>query len=286
MTLKKLRTHDGLQLQWRQWPAPGVAHGTVVLVHGLGEHIMRYARTVQVLNNWGWHVVGYTQRGHGVSEGPRGDIPEPDSLLHDLSRVVAVTRKAGAARVLLLGHSMGGVVAARFVAEGLQPTPAPWWQPVEGLVMSSPALDTGIGFVKRLALPLLARTMPHRALSNGLKPRWISRDRGVIRAYNDDRLVHDRITPALVRFIVDAGDLVINQAPRWQAPTLLLWAGADKCVAPRGSAAFAEQAPAEVVQAHCFAPLYHEIFNEPERHEVYAQLERWLADQARPNGAP
>lgn len=285
--LKKIRTHDGLQLQWRQWPAAGVAHGTVLLVHGLGEHMMRYARTVQVLNQWGWHVVGYTQRGHGVSDGPRGDVPEADSLLQDLSRVLSITRKAGAARVILLGHSMGGVVAARFVAEGLQPTPAPWWQPVEGLVLSSPALDTGIGAIRRLALPLLARLMPHRPVSNGLKSRWISRDRGVVRAYNDDRLIHDRITPRLAQFIVDGGDHVLRHAPQWRLPTLLLWAGADKCVAPRGSTEFAKTAPPQLVRSLAFPALYHEIFNEPERAQVYEAMQAWLATQrhVRPAGS-
>jgi alpha-beta hydrolase superfamily lysophospholipase len=277
--MNKLRTDDGLQLQWRQWLAPGVAHGTVVLVHGLGEHMMRYARTVQVINEWGWHVVGYTHRGHGVSDGPRGDIPHPEALLLDLSRVIATTRKAGAGRVILLGHSMGGLVAARFVAEGLQPTPAHWWRPVEGLVLSSPALDSGIGPIRRLTLRLLTRLMPHRALSNGLKSRWISRDRGVVRAYNDDRLIHDRITPMLARFIVDGGQFVLRQAPNWKLPTLLMWAGADKCVAPRGSARFAQAAPAGVLRAREFPALYHEIFNEPERIQVFEHLERWLADQ-------
>jgi alpha-beta hydrolase superfamily lysophospholipase len=277
--MKKIATYDGLQLQWRQWPAGDVAYGTVLIVHGLGEHIGRYARLVQVLNYCGWHVMGYTQRGHGVSEGDRGAIAHDDSLLRDLSKVLSLTRKARAARVVLLGHSMGGAVAARFVAEGLKPVPAPWWQPVEGLVLSSPALDAGLSWHKRWALPWVARLAPEARLSNGLKPNWISRDRNIVRAYYDDRLVHDRVTPRLANFIVNAGRTARELAPQWQVPTLLMWAGADKCVGPRGSEVFADRAPAHVVQSKGYPRLYHEIFNEPERNDVFDTLRQWLDRQ-------
>jgi alpha-beta hydrolase superfamily lysophospholipase len=59
-------------------------------------------------------------------------------------------------------------------------------------------------------------------------------------------------------------------------PTLLLWAGSDRCVAPAGSAAFAVAAPAAVLTARVFPPLFHEIFNEPEQAEVFAVLGAWL----------
>jgi len=98
----------------------------------------------------------------------------------------------------------------------------------------------------------------------------------VVAAYRDDPLVHDRIAPRLVRFLADAGPAVRALAPRWQVPTLLLYAGSDRLVVPAGSAAFAAAAPADVVTARAFAPLFHEIFNEPERDEVLAVLAAWL----------
>ena len=67
------------------------------------------------------------------------------------------------------------------------------------------------------------------------------------------------------------------RAPEWRTPTLLMWAGADRCVLPAGSAAFAAAAPAGVVTAQAFPGLYHEIFNEPEREQVLSLLLRWLA---------
>ncbi len=113
-------------------------------------------------------------------------------------------------------------------------------------------------------------------MGNGLQPGWISRDPAVVRAYEQDPLVHDRVSARLVRFIADSGELVRDLAPFWRTPTLLLWAGADRCVAPAGSAAFAEAAPAEVLQHQVFAPLFHEIFNEPEREAVIARLVLFL----------
>ena len=81
---------------------------------------------------------------------------------------------------------------------------------------------------------------------------------------------NDRITPWLARFIVDAGAGagVLAQAPRWRLPTLLLYAGADRCVAPAG-----------VVTTQVFPAFFHELFNEPEKAEAFAAMTAWLARQ-------
>ncbi|KAB2873937.1 MAG: alpha/beta hydrolase, partial [Burkholderiaceae bacterium] len=233
--MQALYTHDEIPLHLREW-AVRDPRGQVLLVHGLGEHVGRYAATAARLNEAGWDVAGYDQRGHGASGGPRGAIAQPHSLLDDLGVVIDALRRGRQHPPVLLGHSLGGLIAARFVAEGLAESPAAWWRPVDALVLSSPALDPGMNMVQRALLALLGPLAPHLALGNGLKPAWISRDAAVVRAYVDDPLVHDRVTPLLVRFIVDAGALVRARAPRWNVPTLLLWAGADRCVAPAGSA--------------------------------------------------
>ena len=269
-----LTTGDGLRLHLRRWQAPGAARGTVQIVHGLGEHIERYASLATALNQAGWHVAGHDQRGHGRSEGPRGAIPGSHALLLDLAAVRDHVRGPGPH--VLLGHSMGGLVAARFVAEALQSDPARWQREIDALVLSSPALDPGLGLWQRALLQLLGVVMPHLGVGNGLKPAWISRDIEVVRRYAADPLVHRRVTPRLVRFIVDEGRHLLALAPRWRTPTLLMWAGADRCVAPAGSQTFAAAAPASVVTAQAWPGLYHEIFNEPEREQVMASLIRWL----------
>ena len=201
---ERLATHDGLQLQLQAWPATAPARGSVLIVHGLGEHIGRYRHVAAQLNGWGWDAFGYDQRGHGRSEGKRGAIAQPDDLLYDLAAVIDGVRAARpGAPLVLLGHSMGGLVAARFAAGGID-TPAPaWWRPLDALVLSSPALDPGMSAGQRLLLAVLGPLAPGLALSNGLKPAWISRDAQVVRNYMADPLVHDRVTPRLVRFILD-----------------------------------------------------------------------------------
>ena len=281
--METLRTADGLTLHLRHWPCPA-ARGRVLIVHGLGEHIGRYDAVARSLQAQGWSVSGYDQRGHGRSEGARGTIPADDSLCSDLATVVDALRGSGhgsagsgAKRLVLLGHSMGGVVAARFAAEALSKRPAAWSRKVDALVLSSPALDPGMNALQKLLLAVLGRLAPGLAVNNGLRPEWISRDAAVVRSYVQDPLVHDRVSARLVRFIVDAGLRVQSRAARWRLPTLLLWAGADRCVAPAGSAGFAAVAPISWVQAQVFPALFHEIFNEPERAEVLARLGDWLA---------
>lgn len=264
-------TADGLQLARVSWPARDrpPPRGTVLIVHGLGEHCERYVRLAADLTAAGWLVHSYDQRGHGASEGARGDVATPTSLLDDLALMLDMLHEERVPRPLvLLGHSMGGTVAARLIAEGAAG--------VDALVLSSPALDPGLTLLQRLRLTLGARLLPHRAVSNGLSPQWISRDPQVVRRYIDDTRVHDRITPLLARFIVDAGRQVIASASQWPTPTLLLWAGADRCVSPRGSAAFAAAAPKRLLRTRCFDGLAHEIFNEPERDLVVGALLDYL----------
>lgn len=274
--MQALYTRDDVPLHLRRWSAGRPAHGVVLLVHGLGEHIGRYDALAEQLNAAGWHVAGYDQRGHGASGGSRGAIPAADSLLWDLAGAIDTLVGERPLPLVLLGHSMGGALAARFVAEGLAPQPAAWWRAVHGLVLSSPALDPGLNPAQRALLALLHPLAPNLAIGNGLQPAWVSRNPAVVKAYRDDPLVHDRVTPRLVRFIVDAGAHVRRDAPQWNVPTLLLWAGADRCVAPAGSAALAAAAPKAVLRHQCYPQLAHEIFNEPERDEVLADLTRWL----------
>lgn len=273
-----LDTADGCQLHVAPTvPAAAPLRGQVLIVHGLGEHSGRYAHVARHLAAAGFTVAAYDHRGHGRSPGPRGVIPAADSLLADLGRMVARLRAAQPGLpLLLLGHSLGGLVVGRYVAEGLAAQPAPWWQAVDGLVMSSPALDLGMNAAQKALLAVLGPVAPNLAVANGLKPEWVCRDPAVVRAYVADPLVHDRIAPRLVRFMLDAGALVRERAAQWRTPTCLLYAGADRCVAPRGSAAFAAAAPAACVQTTAYPGLAHEIFNEPEQAQVLADLTAWL----------
>jgi len=256
----------------RDWPlaADVPVRGVVLLVHGLGEHSARYEGLAQHLNDWGFTVRSYDQFGHGNTGGVRGCLPSDERLLDELTVMVDDTRArmAEGTPLILLGHSLGGLVAARFVGLGLRP--------VEALVLSSPALDPGLNLIQKLLLAVLPSIAPNLCVGNGLDPAMLSHDLAVVAAYLADPLVHDRVSGRLARFIADNGPAALAQAPEWKTPTLLLYAGADKLVNPAGSRSFAAAAPKTVVSAHCFDALYHEIFNERKSAPVFAELKKWL----------
>ena len=270
-TLCTFTARDGCNLATQRWPLPEgqAVRAVVLLVHGLGEHVGRYEHVANFLTAQGFAVVGYDQYGHGESSGARGTLTSSARLLDDLAEVLdAVRAKAQGLPVVLLGHSLGGLVAARFVSLGLRP--------VDGLVLSSPALDAGLNPLQKLLVAVLPGLLPDVQVGNGLDARYLSHDPAVVAAYRADRQVHDRVSPRLARFIADAGPATLAQAGQWAVPTLLLYAGQDKLVNPQGSREFARRAPAAVVQSLCFEGLYHELFNEPEQDQVLALLARWL----------
>jgi len=263
---------DGDNVVVQDWPLRSgeSVRGVVIIVHGLGEHAGRYGHVAAKLNDWGFFVRGYDQCGHGQSNGVPGGIPSDTRLLDDLADMVddLRSRMEPGLPLILLGHSMGGLVAARFVS--LQT------RPVEGLVLSSPALDPGLNAFQKLLLSILPRYFPNLRVSNGVKSQYISHDAAVVQAYRTDPLVHDRISARLARFIADVGQVVIGAAAQWATPTLLLYAGEDHLVSPQGSRRFAQAAPQNVVTAQCFEHLYHEIFNEPDSAQVFDALRAWL----------
>lgn len=276
-------TRDGLTLALTHWPAPcpATTKGVICLVHGLGEHAGRYQHVARHLNQCGWSVVGYDHRGHGRSPGPRGGLRRDDDLLHDLAAVIDLIRQHHAGQRLgVLGHSMGGITVARFVSALAQPhEDVVWRREVDLCMLSSPALDIGLSGLQRALLNSIGRFTPDVAVGNGLDPNWVSNDPAVVKAYLADPLVHDRITGRLTRFMLESGETVLARAPTWTVPTLLLYAGADHCVRPQGSVRFAAAAPAAVVQVQAYEHMAHEIFNEPDRARVLADLQAWLARQ-------
>lgn len=260
------------QLAVFDWAMPA-SHplGTVLLVHGLSEHAGRYGEVAAHLHQWGFAVRAYDQQGHGQSEGPRGDLLRPGSLQADLCRVIDDTRQRPALMdtpLILLGHSMGGLVVARTLAEGLRT--------VDAAVLSSPALGAFPNFLQKMLLATLPRVVPHLCVDNGLNADLVSRDPDVVKAYQADPLVHRRIATGLAAWILSQGEQTLRDAPQWQVPTLLLYARQDKLVNAQATAEFADAAPQAVVQAQCFEAMYHEIFNDPDSAQVFAALKAWL----------
>ncbi len=252
-------------------------------MHGLGEHSGRYERLASNLCDWGWSVVGFDMRGNGLSEGTRGVLAQSDDLLYDLASVLDTIQLISSnQRLVLLGHSLGGLVVARFVAALSEPTENwPWQRQIDLCVLSSPALALALSIVQKVLIKTLATTMPNLALNNGLNPDWLCTDAEIVEAYRNDPLVHNRISGRLACFMIEAAQKVRERSASWRTPTLLLYSGQDRCVCPVGSERFASAAPKTVVEARVFEKLRHEIFNEDETAGVYVALQNWL-DITRP----
>lgn len=291
--LTPFTVRDGENLAHYEWqtdawdPEEGCAalppRAMVLMVHGLGEHSGRYGHVAGQLLDWGFAVRAYDQRGHGQSSGERGCLPHDATLLEDLADVVEATRlhcelqqqpEGAPLPLILLGHSLGGLVAGRFVALSMGV--------VDGLVLSSPAFDAGLGGAQKLLLAVMPHLAPKLCVGNGLDARWLSHDEQVVRDYLADPQVHDRISPRLGKFIADAGPATLAVAAHWRTPTLLMYAGADRLVNPAGSRAFAEAAAnsaavmAAAVTSKCFEGFYHELFNETGAAQVFELLKAWL----------
>lgn len=277
--MSTLDSVDQDKLAVYDWPLTEAkpSRGTALLVHGLGEHMGRYAHVAKHLNDWGFDVRGYDHFGHGLSTGVRGGLPSDDRMLNDLAKVVADTRKKMVADepLVLIGHSMGGGIVGRFVSLNLAP--------VDALVMSSPALDPGLNVIQKGLLAILPKIAPNLRIGNGLNTNYICRDAAVVATYLADPLVHDRISARLASVIAVSGAATIQVAPHWTTPTLLMFAGEDKLVNPAGSRAFAGAAP-NCVRTQAFEHMFHEIFNAPDQAQVFNVLKNWL-DQTIKAGA-
>ena len=267
-----LQTTDGLALFIRRWPVNQL-RGAVLILHGLGEHSGRYAHVAAALNAVGLEVWAYDQRGSGRTPGRRGDIPQHDALLDDAKLVFDKLAETTGRTPFLLGHSMGGTIAARAVTGG-------WLRP-RGLALSSPSLRARLTRFQQWQLALGRRLTPGLALPHGLPVQYVSRDAQVVSDYLNDPLVHGKITPRLAHAIIDAGAQSLRNADKLRLPTLLLVAGDDRLVSAAGSREFADKLPPELVTLRWYDGFYHEVFNEPapDRARVLRDLAEWLTKQ-------
>lgn len=250
--------------QIRDWVPPSKPTAVVVLVHGIAEHSGRYERTGSLLSDAGFRVRSFDLIGFGASGGRRGDIAEW-SLYHDqIERHMSWARDQGAP-VVLMGHSMGGNLAAGYVLAG---RPAP-----DLLVLSAPALGGGAGWQRALA-GVFSKIAPTLAVANSLNGEQLSRDPEVGAAYFNDPLVYAKTTPRLGAALFAAMAEVTENATRIQIPTLVLQGGADTIVPPQSTAVLGQ---VQGVERRLYPELRHEILNEPEGPEIVAEIVAWVS---------
>jgi alpha-beta hydrolase superfamily lysophospholipase len=215
---------DGLRLFFRRWFVPQ-PKGLVAMLHGFAEHSGRYGHVADFLCEQGWSVATFDCRGHGQSGGRRAHIDHFQDYLDDTRVFLDEIKKAGYPKLpVLLGHSQGGLIAARYV----QMLP----DSVAGLVLSSPYLELvmKVPAVKAAAGKLVSKIFPTLAMKTGLDPSILSHDRDVVEKYAADPLVSNIATARWFTEVQEAQAISVQQAGGITCPLLMLLAGDDRLV--------------------------------------------------------
>lgn len=260
----------GTEVFWRRWRSDA-PHGRVVLVHGYGEHGGRYAHLAARLADSGYEVAAPDHRGHGRSGGRPVAVESFDDYVADLHRLTeALSAQGPPLPTVMLGHSMGGLIAMAFALEHEEE--------LAGLILSAPALlAPRMSPMALRAGRLLARLAPDVGTVS-LPVRRISRTPEVVDAYHRDpyvrrRRVRARLGAEMLRVMADAA----ARMDRLRLPVLLLQ-GTDDALVDPGAARYVHEHIGSPDRTLIEYPgLYHEIFNEPERERVIDDVLGWLA---------
>ena len=258
---------DGIRLRTRRWETADRPRTAVVVVHGLAEHSGRYEHVGAGLAARGHDVRASDLRGFGESQGARASLDSWDDYLDDLAGDIASARQTGVP-VVLLGHSLGGLIAASY-ALGDRPRP-------DLLVLSAPAIDSIISALKKIAARVLGRLIPSRELANGLRGEQLSRDPSVGERYFADPLVYPKTTLGMGRLALQAQESVSGNLQALDRPTLVIHGGADTIVPPQISAPFAGLPG---VRRVVFPALRHETFNEEGGKQAIATVADWIESE-------
>jgi alpha-beta hydrolase superfamily lysophospholipase len=231
----------------RRWSVDDPAR-LVVLVHGYGEHIGRYEHVAEALAARGAAVVGPDHVGHGRSPGEQVLVENFESIVEDLRAVVQDAR--GDLPVVMVGHSMGGLIATRYAQRHRED--------IAGLVLSGPAVGLGPVIEGWLAGPELP--------SDPIDVAVLSRDPAVGEAYAADPLVWHGgwKRPTLEAFV--AADRAIADGPAFGDLPLLYVHGAEDQLVPVVCAQpVVERLAGPDSELHVLEGSRHEVFNEPEK---------------------
>jgi len=158
-SLAPFRASDGVTLFRRVYEPAGAPLGELLLGHGIGENSSRYIQAARAFAAAGWRTTTWDLRGHGRSEGPRGYVQEFRRFHLDLAEQVSELQRSGR-RVVVVSHSLGGLIAFGAVAAGLTKP--------DFLVLSAPALEANIATWKRIVAPILSRVLPMLRIPTGI----------------------------------------------------------------------------------------------------------------------
>jgi lysophospholipase len=261
---------EGTRLAWRLWEAPD-PRGTLLLVHGLGEHSGRYRPVADVLAGEGISVFTFDLRGHGLSQGARGDVSAFPRFLEDLliMEELLAGEVPGPLPRFLLGHSLGGLIALhrlRTLGGGYA-----------GAVFSAPWLAVAQPLWLRRLGRIFGWLFPRIPVAGGIGPDRLTRDPEMAEAWRRDPLIHTRVTGGLFREAERVQRELLELGLSPTIPLLFLLPDADPVVDTRVSLAFARGIGGGEVDIEILEGRRHEPFNDLGREEVHRAVARWLS---------
>jgi acylglycerol lipase len=268
--------YKGLKIYYQCWLPDKKPKAVLLVAHGLAEHSGRYKNLVDYFVPKDYAVYALDHRGHGKSEGTRAYVDNFNDYLIDLKTFFDKVRKENKnAKIFLFGHSLGGTIATAYVIKHQDE--------LAGLMVSgsslvptasvSPALLAMAGIVSALA-PKMGVTLLDASL--------ISRDQSVVDAYVNDPLVFRGKIPARTGAeMARMWKQLPDQMPRIKLPMLIMHGMADQLTDPRGSKLLYERAGSKDKTLKIYDDCYHEICNEPDREQVFVDMENWLTKHLR-----
>jgi acylglycerol lipase len=258
-------------LYWKCWLPDGQPKAIILVAHGLGEHINRYTNLVNNLVPRGFAVYGLDHQGHGKSEGTRCYIDRFQTYLDDLKTFFDMVHKDNPGlKVILLGHSMGGLIATAYAVQHQKE--------LDALVVSAPSLKPGEGISSTTITMarVLSAIIPKMGVA-ALDSAFLSHDQAVVDAYDKDPLVYrGKITARLGSELFATMAKLEEQIPTLTLPMLIMQGTEDKLVEHEGAKMLYAKAGSTDKTLKLYEGFYHEIFNEPDRARVFADLDPWL----------
>jgi alpha-beta hydrolase superfamily lysophospholipase len=251
----------------RVWRGDEPARFIALLAHGYGEHAGRYGHVADRLVGIGAAVYAPDHAGHGRSAGEPAQVFDMDDLAGDL-HVVAEQARADHPDVpeVLIGHSMGGLVATRYAQT--------YRDELTALVLSGPA----VGINEGLAFLLELDPIPEVPID----PAILSRDPAVGEAYAADPLVyHGAFRKETLQAFVKGIEAVAFDPGLGDLPTLWIHGSDDQLVPYAPTAHAMEHLRGSTFEHRAYEGAAHEVFNETNRDEVLDDvvgfIERQLA---------
>jgi alpha-beta hydrolase superfamily lysophospholipase len=245
----------------------------VVITHGLGEYSGRYDHVAARMSAAGLRVYSWDLRGHGRSEGARGDAREYGMLMDDVAEVWALARaETGEVPMFLYAHSMGAQIVLNFAVRD-----AP---DAAGMVITSPWLRLAFDPPAwKVALARLAAGVwPSFSQETEVRPDRLSRDMDFLKSMPDLDLTHHRMSARMYTLMMAGAARAEREATRLRYPMLLIHGAEDPVTSMEATKEFYQELRSADKDLVIVPEALHETHNDLCREEVLARVIEWLEE--------